>query len=351
MKRIKVNELKGGEYLSAPVILENGNKLFYEGTCVHLVHIDRLIENKIEEVEIFEDDFTEKKSKEVIRQEVQEDCKNKLKEVVNVYICKENKSLKEVTETANEIIEDILLRDDLTQKVYDIKVRNGNIYDHSVRVAVLSIITAVKMNLEKNMIFSIGVGSLLHDIGLKYVSVDYMDVDPAMSDPENYFEFKKHTIYGLSAVEKESWMSSSAKKIILFHHEKINGTGYPLKQKMIPEEVKIVSICDAFDDKICGIGCIKGNVPEAIDNLKKYKDIFYDGKVVDVFLEFVAQYPVGTKVETNLGDTAIVIEQNDQYTDRPSIQLICDKDGNKYSDGVVINLAEKRSILIEKVIE
>ena len=351
MKKIKVNELKGGEYLSAAVISKNGEKLFYEGTCVHPVQIDRLIENGIEEVEIFDDDIYENKRREVIRQEVHEDCKNKLKAVLDVYICKENKSLREITETANEIIEDIFTREDLAQKVYDIKVRNENIYDHSVRVAVMSIITAVKMNIEKNMIFSIGVGSLLHDMGLKYVSVDYWNIEPMSFSPENYFEFKKHTIYGLSAVERESWMSSSAKKVMLFHHEKINGTGYPLKQKSIPDEVKIVSVCDAFDDKISGVGCKKTNVPDAIEFLRKYKDIYFDGKVVDIFLEFIAQYPVGTKVKTNLGDTAVVIEQNDQYTDKPKIQLICDKDGNKYSDNVFINLAEKRSILIEKVIE
>lgn len=351
MKVIKVSELKGGEYLTSAVVTEDGKKLFYEGTCVHPVQISRLIENGIEEVEVFDDELLEKKSKEIICREVHEDCKKKLASILSIYVCKENESLQEIAETANEIIEDIFKREEIAQKVYDIKVRNENIYDHSVSVATLSVITAVKMNLDRNLIYSIGVGSLLHDMGLKYVSVDYKNTDPMTFSPENLFEFKKHTIYGLSAVERESWMSSSAKKIILFHHEKINGTGYPLKQKNLPIEVKIVSVCDFFDDKIFGIGCKKGSVPEAIDLLKKNKDIYYDGKVVDVFLEFVAQYPVGTKVITNLGDTAVVIEQNDHFTDRPNIQLICDKDGNKYSDGVVMNLAEKRSILIEKVIE
>lgn len=351
MKTIKVNELKGGEYLAKPIEDKNGKLMFYEGTCVHPVQINRLIENNIEEVCIFDENLIEEKSREIIRREIQDDCKAKLKNVLGIYVCKENESLSEISETANEIIDDVLNKEEITQKIYDIKVRNIDLYEHSVSVAALSVITAVRMNLDRNLIYSIGVGSLLHDMGLKYVSVEYWNTDPMTYNPENLFEFKKHTIYGFSSIEKESWMSSSAKKIILFHHEKINGTGYPLKQKNLPIEVKIVSVCDAFNDMIFGIGCKRCNVPEAVDRIINFKDQYYDGKVVDIFLEFVAKYPVGTKLVTSLGDTAVVVEQSDHFTDRPVIQLICDKDGNNYSEGVKIKLAEKRSILIEKVIE
>lgn len=351
MKIIKVSQLQGGEYLACPVETNEGKLLFYEGTCVHPVQISRLIENGIEEVKIFEDDLCARKSTEIIKKEIHTDCKKKVKNILNSYVCKEDESLEEITEAANEIIEDIFQKEELAEKVYDIKERNADIYDHSITVAALSVITAVKMNLDRNLVYSIGVGSLLHDMGLKYISVDYRNTDPNTFTPENLFEFKKHTVYGFSSVEKESWMSSSAKKIILFHHEKVNGTGYPLKQVSIPIEVKIVSVCDAFDDRICGIGCEQIHVPDAIEHLRKFKDIYYDGKVVDIFLEFVAKYPVGTKVVTSLGDTALVVEQNNHFTDKPKIKLLYDKDGNEYSSAIVLNLAEKRNISIEKVVE
>ena len=351
MKNIKVSELKGGEYLAKTVETKEGKTLLYEGTCVRRAQISLMIENGIKSVQIFENDLKPQKSKEIIKQEVHDDCKNKIKTILSNYVCKEDESLQEITDTANEIIEDIFEKEELAEKVYDIKERNADIYDHSTTVSALSVITAIKMNLDKNLVYSIGVGSLLHDMGLKYTSVEYRNVDVQKFTPENLFEFKKHTIYGFSSVEKEKWMSSSSKKIILFHHERINGTGYPLKQTNLPIEVKIVSICDAFDDRICGIGCERIHVSDAIDYLSKYKDIYYDGKVLDVFMQFVAKYPVGTKVITSIGDTAVVIEQNDHFTDKPVVQLICDKDGNTYSSGVVLNLAEKRSISIEKVIE
>lgn len=350
MNTIQVQDLQGGEYLAKPVILNNNQMLYYEGTCLHSMHIDKIKEYGIEEVSIFEPGIFVKKTKEIIKQEVHEDCKNKVKNILDSHVYKNTDDLKEISKAAEEIIEDIFNKEEVVEKVYDIKERSADIYDHSINVSALSILTALKLNLPQNLVYNIGIGSLLHDLGLKYISINYRDVCIETFTPENLFEFKKHTVYGFSSVEKEAWMSSIAKKIILFHHERINGTGYPLKQKNLPIEVKIVSVCDSFDDRICGIGCKQVKVQEAIEYLKNYKDVYYDGRVVDIFLNFVAAYPVGSLVLTNEGEEAIVLEQNEHFTDRPIIRMIKDKEGNSYKEEKIMNLAEIHNVFIEKVI-
>ena len=343
MKSVKVEALKGGEYLAAPVSTAQGEMLFYEGTCVHPMQIERLKENGIEEVSIFDEDLINQEPKEIIKEKLQADCQKKVKKILDGYVCKDNESLQEIEKTAEAIIEDIFRNDEIAEKVFDIKESSANLYDHAITVSGLSVICAIKMNIDKTYVHSIGVGALLHDLGLKYISVDYKDKDPNSFTPENLFEFKKHTVYGFSSVEKEKWMSSTAKKIILFHHERMNGTGYPLKQTTIPPEVRIVSVCDAFDDMICGIGYNQVHVSDAIRYLNKYKDIYFDGRVVDIFLQFVAAYPVGTLVMTTTGDKAVVIEQNEHFPDSPVIKLL--------KDEKIVNLAERRDIAIEKEIE
>ena len=67
-------------------------------------------------------------------------------------------------------------------------------------------------------------------------------------------EYMKHPVYGYSALKNETWISDISKKIILYHHERLDGMGYPLKFRQLPIEVCIVNICDAFDEMICGIG-------------------------------------------------------------------------------------------------
>ncbi len=52
-------------------------------------------------------------------------------------------------------------------------------------------------------------------------------------DPVEVFEYKKHTIMGFSALEEESWVPDIARKMVLSHHERMNGSGFPMRQKII----------------------------------------------------------------------------------------------------------------------
>jgi HD-GYP domain-containing protein (c-di-GMP phosphodiesterase class II) len=260
--------------------------------------------------------------------------------------------IEEISETANEIVEDMFSREEFVDRVYDIRERNGDLYDHSVMVASLSILIALKMNLSKWEVYDIGVGSLLHDMGLRYLSVPYQDIDVEKEfDPESLFEYRKHTLYGFSSVEKESWMSNESKKIILFHHERLDHSGYPFKQIVMPLGVRIVAIADAFDDILCGIGVKRGNVRKALDYIRNGRDKLFEGRIVDYFLEFIAAYPVGTTVITSRGDEAVVLEQNEHFTDRPKIKLIKDRFGKTYDKEVVIDLMENDDVSIESVKE
>lgn len=351
MKTISVSELTGGEYLAKPVKLPDNQTLFYEGTCLYMKHIEALVSANISEVVIFEPTALSPKEKKVIREQLKTDCSRKMRTVMEKYVTVDN-GIREISETANEIVEDMFSREEVVDRVYDIRERNADLYDHSVMVASLSILTALKMNLSQWEVYDIGVGSLLHDMGLRYLSTPYQDVDVEKEfDPESLFEYKKHTLYGFSSVEKETWMSNESKKIILFHHERLDKSGFPFKQIVMPIGVRIVAIADAFDDILCGIGTKRGNVRQALEYIRNGKDKLFEGRIVDYFLEFIAAYPVGTMVVTNKGDEAIVMEQNEHFTDRPKIKLIKDRTGKPYGDDELIDLLENDEISIEHVKE
>ena len=351
MKTISVNELTGGEYLATPVKLADNQTLFYEGTCLYMKHIEALVAAGIEEVEIFEPTALSPKEKKVIREKLKTDCSKKIQDVMERYVTYDS-GIEEISETANEIVEDMFSRQEFVDRVYDIRERNADLYDHSVMVASLAILIALKMNLSKWEVYDIGVGSLLHDMGLRYLSVPFQDIDVENEfDPESLFEYRKHTLYGFSSVEKESWMSNESKKIILFHHERLDHSGYPFKQIVMPLAVRIVAIADAFDDILCGIGVKRGNVRKALDYIRNGRDKLFEGRIVDYFLEFIAAYPVGTTVITSRGDEAVVLEQNEHFTDRPKIKLIKDRFGKVYDRETVIDLMDNDDVSIESVKE
>ena len=351
MKTIPVNELTGGEYLAKPVKLSDNQTLYYEGTCLYMKHIETLVSSDVKEVVIFEPTALSPKEKQIIKEEIKTDCSQKMQYVMDKYITG-NSGIKEISDAANEIVEDIFTREEIVDRVYDIRERNGDLYDHSIMVASLSILTAIKMNLSRWEVYDIGVGSLLHDMGLRYLSVPYQDIDVNEDfDPESLFEFKKHTLYGFSSVEKENWISNESKKIILYHHERLDRSGYPFKQVVMPISVRIVAIADAFDDILCGIGVKRGNVRQALEYIRNGRDTLFEGRIVDYFLEFIAAYPVGTIVITSSGDEAVIIEQNEHFTDKPKIKLIKDRNGNEYTEEILIDLLENDEISIEYVKE
>ena len=314
-------------------------------------HIEALVSAGISEVEIFEPTALSPKEKKVIKEKLKTECSRKIQDVMERYVTYDS-GIEEISDTANEIVEDMFSRDEVVDRVYDIRERSGDLYEHSVMVASLSILTALKMNLSKWEVYDIGVGSLLHDMGLRYLSVPYQDVDVFEEyDPESLFEYKKHTLYGFSSVEKETWMSNESKKIVLFHHERLDRSGFPFKHIVMPIGVRIVAIADAFDDILCGIGVKRGNVRQALEYIRNGRDKLFEGRIVDYFLEFIAAYPVGTTVVTNKGDEAVVIEQNVHFTDRPKIKLIKDKYGKPYEEEKMIDLLEEDDIAIEYVKE
>ncbi len=99
---------------------------------------------------------------------------------------------------------------------------------------------------------------------------------------------------------------------------------------------------------ICGIGCKRVKVYEAVEYLKNFKDIKYDGRIVDIFLEFTAVYPAGTYVRTNEGEIGIVMRQNKQFPGRPVLRIVEDRNGDAVN--IIKDLLEVNNIYIKEVI-
>lgn len=293
--------------------------------------------------------YTENEQK-MIAYEISTDCKLKVKAVLSSYICSSEQNLSQLQKTTEEIIDEIFVNKDITSKVYEIKQNDKVLYEHSITVATLSILTALMFNYTHDIVTSVGIGSFLHDIGLRSINIEYTNKSLDDLTIEELFEYKKHTIHGFATVENENWMPVLAKKIVLQHHEKEDGTGYPFRQKNTPIPVKIVSVCDGFADRICGIGYPDMKNDDAISDMQNNCDTVYDRKVLDLFLSFLSVYPTGSEVVTADGNIAEVICQNEYYTDKPVIKLIKNIDGKLFDDNAIVNLSDIRSMTIERIL-
>ena len=152
---------------------------------------------------------------------------------------------------------------------YEQKEEKNDMITHSLHVCSFATMLAFRLGMDKNLAIDIAKGGLLHDIGLRYLTIPYENCDIDRLSIQEQTEYRKHTINGYVSLGQESWLTERAKKIVLLHHEYENGSGYPmnLTSERIPDAVKIISICDVFDEMISGIGFCHRKVQEAIEFL------------------------------------------------------------------------------------
>lgn len=342
MKIVKVDNLKGGEVLAKPILTKEYKILLSEELVLRPEYVDKIRDLGITEVFVKDEELVKTQEVVLLKSDIEEGFKRQVRNIIEKHTYNNNQELVELSGTADGIISKILEEDDVIEQIYDIKERSSDIYEHSINLCSLVTLTALKLNLAKERVHDIAVGSLLHDLGLRYMTISYQNQNLDSLSKIELSEYMKHPVYGYSAVKNENWISDTGKSIILFHHERIDGSGYPLKAKEIPYEAAIVGVCDAFDEMICGIGCQRTKVYEAIEYMKIYKGKRFSKEIVDALLQFTAVYPAGSTVLLTNGQTGKVVRQNKEFSDRPVIEL-------KNHD--IIDLVKINNVFIEKVLE
>ena len=303
-----VSKLIGGEILAEAILTREKEILIPKGTELKSEYIPLIQSLEIESL-MLEDPYEDYEKPHFI---IQEDSIKKYTESVRKlmegHIYHENdKSLKIFEVIANDIVKEI--NSSTAEAILDMKERRSNLYEHTVMVTLLSVLVGKKLKLDEQRLYNLALGCLLHDIGLRYVTIPYEGRDLTAVEPAEMFEYKKHTILGYSALQDEKWIPQISRKMILSHHENMEGTGFPMKQKYKETECRIIQACDAFDCYISGMECKRMSVQEALDIMIGNAGKKYDKAVVDNLVSTVAKYPVGTTVKTNVEERGVVISQ------------------------------------------
>lgn len=349
MRICSINEIQENDVLAKDVMADDYNVFLYKNTILNKNYIEKLKKINIPFVCIKDEISDEQVA--LLKRDIEERSKNKIKEVIEHHTYNNGAGLKDIINTADNIISNILEEEEVIENVYDIKERSADVYSHSISICVLSTLVALKLGLDAETVHDIGVGCLLHDMGLRYLMINYQDQEIDSLSSKELVEYKKHPVYGYSALKNENWLSKKSKEIILCHHERLNGSGYPLHATEITIETKIVNVCDVFDELICGIGYRRLKIYQAVEYLKGYKNLLFDGKVVDALLEFTAVYPTGSIILTNEKEVGIVLKQNKYFPERPVIQISRDKNGNTMEKGKIIDLVQVKNVFIDSVLE
>lgn len=256
----------------------------------------------------------------------------------------------EVEEIIESLINNLKEKENLIYSMIQLLGTDAYIYEHSVNVAILSIITAKALGIDTKEIKDIAMGALLHDIGMAKVDSNILHKFNNLSSIEKEI-MKKHTEYGYDMVRDDLSISYITKQIIYSHHELLDGSGYPrgLRGEEIPETTMITIICNMFDTMTTDRGN-NNKVPiyRALEILSSITMKKIDLRVFCKFAENIAVYPIGTGVLLEDGRKGIVVDVHRSCPTRPIIRII---ESDDHKNCYEIDMMKKLNVFIKDTIE
>lgn len=280
-------------YNNFVIIIEAGtllDEILYEKLSQHLhIYITKNDSKKLQEYSI---DLSEYDHKKVVLA----DLENKL---ISVYTCVSD-LMKSIFENRNEK----LPLDALSTCVYQIvnafesdentlplilKIfpNEYSTHTHGINVAYLAAIIGKIVRMNNQELFNLIFAALLHDIGKLRIEDTILEKKSFLEDDE-FESVKLHSEFGYEILKQNGIDNQTVLKGILYHHERLDGSGYPagLKGKIIPKSARIIAVCDIFD-ALTTKRTFRVNYTsfEALLLMKREMNTQLDEKIVDMFIQ------------------------------------------------------------------
>lgn len=365
MRLIPIECVKKNTILGKTIYDSDGRVLLKKG-----VKLTELLIQKIRQIHILSiyiiDEYSNYEIEDIIKPELRQKAVKILKETfndiqrissfsnfekssTNNYSKQDWKYFENISIISEELLDNILSNKNLLISLVDIKNMDNYTYQHSVNVAVLSLVLGISLKLPKRKLIQLCNGALLHDIGKTFVNKDIL-LKPSKLTLDEFQIIKTHPQRGYDFLSDLYDINSNSKLIILQHHERVDGLGYPcgLTGDKINYMAKIVSISDVYDALTSDRPYKRAMCPsDALEYIMSNSGTYFDYEMVKVFSRVVIPFPNGTIVCLSNGDVGIVEETSPNYPLRPQIKIL--KSSNQDNIGSKVNLLTELSLVISSI--
>ncbi len=214
-------------------------------------------------------------------------------------------------------------------------------YIHSMNVALICNVMARWLRMSDDQVSKATVSGLLHDVGKTQIPDDIIR-KPAKLSPQEYSIIKRHPQAGYEILKKSD-IDPDILNAVLMHHEKFDGSGYPLglTGPQIPIFARMVSIADVYDamtsarpyrGPLCPFKTIEVFEEEGLQK--------YDPQFIMTFLENVVNTYLLNSVRLSNGERGTIVYINKDHLSAPTIR----------TDSDFIDLSHRKDLAIEAII-
>jgi HD-GYP domain-containing protein (c-di-GMP phosphodiesterase class II) len=246
---------------------------------------------------------------------------------------------------AKQLVEDI--SDSVTRNpgalisLARLKTADDYTYMHSVAVCAMMVALSKQLGLDEARTRSAGLAGLLHDLGKAFMPPKVLN-KPGTLTPQEFGIMKAHPVEGHRALRRVGGIDPAALDVSLHHHEKVDGSGYPmgLKGDEISLFAKMGAVCDVYDAITSNRPYKAGWDPaESLRKMAEWSKGHFDPAVFQAFVKSVGIYPVGSLVMMASGRIGVVAEQSTKSLTMPKVKVFFSTKSNVRIAPVLIDLS------------
>jgi HD-GYP domain-containing protein (c-di-GMP phosphodiesterase class II) len=339
MRYLPIVEIKEGMALGQDIYDGEGRMLLTKHQILNSEYIVNLETMGYPGVYI-DDDFSEDIEIEEVIKPVIKSCA--LKIVHTLFMEDENAEDAQewkIRKLVTDVVEDILNNGDVMYNMMDLKNYDDYTFFHSVNVSVLSAILGARYGMDEYELRILTTAALLHDIGKKFLEVDILNAKRPLIEDERRI-LLQHPKLGYEFLRDNYDFAPEVCGGVLQHHESYNGEGYPLRKSGndISINGRIIKLADVFDAMTSRRPYRTALTPsDAVEYVMAMCGSEFDPQLVEIFLKWIAIYPVGCEVVLSDGRKAVVAKNFPNFVLRPVVKVI--------GTGELLNLNEDRKTL------
>ncbi len=224
------------------------------------------------------------------------------------------------------LIDSVTSNPDALVSLVSLRFNDDYTFTHCINTAVLAVVFGRHLGLEKPKLRRLGEAGLFHDLGKTRIPEEILD-KPRRLTPEEFRVVKAHPAEGAAILEKQDMVSDGVLRTIRDHHEKFNGTGYPLgvSGDRLCLSAQIVGLADCYDAMTSHRPYRRAILPNtAMRILFAMRNKDFSRDLIEPFIKCLGIYPVGSPVRLRNGEVALVCGANPESPLLPTIKIIMD---------------------------
>ncbi len=275
---------------------------------------------------------------------------NSIKEVAEKISSQKKAGVRKALRVIQNMVDLVMEDESIVLGISTIRDYDDYTFTHSINVAILSMCLGRRIGISKTSLHRLGICGLFHDLGKLDIPVEIIRLPRKLSKSE-FDVVKKHTIYSVAQIIKLQAARGLKSKILLppfEHHMKYDLSGYPQtpQKKSVSLFGRILTITDVFDAITSPRNYRSAALTQdqALGYMLEHSGTDFDPILLKAFINMLGVYPIGSLLELDTGELALVIEAGKGVDGtRPKVVILAaDGQGGYTKDGMV-DLDERES--------